>query len=186
MAKKSISEGRRVKVRKISRRGADVKGGSKLPQPKPGYDSPYSYDSPFTQPIILAEAAPMPESQMSSLEKMGLARQGISKRDLESLKEKAGLDYDKIAKALSVTRATLINKKGKEKFSPTISERIVSLADLYSYGFEVFEDEERFNYWMSAPNTALGGKAPIDIVDNQFGREEIRAILGRIEYGVYS
>ena len=27
---------------------------------------------------------------------------------------------------------------------------------------------------------------PFDIVDNQFGREEIKNILGRIEYGVYS
>jgi uncharacterized protein (DUF2384 family) len=39
---------------------------------------------------------------------------------------------------------------------------------------------------MVAPNKALGGKAPFDIINSQFGREEVKNILGRIEYGVYS
>jgi putative toxin-antitoxin system antitoxin component (TIGR02293 family) len=136
--------------------------------------------------IILSEAADKPEAQMMPLEKMSIVRIGVSKKDLEGLKEKTALDYDKLAKALSVTRATLINKKREEKFNASLSERIVGLADIYSYGYEVFEDGERFNQWMFRPNRALGGQAPYDLIDNQFGREEIRNIIGRIEYGVYS
>jgi putative toxin-antitoxin system antitoxin component (TIGR02293 family) len=126
------------------------------------------------------------ESQMTPLEKMDMVRVGVTKRDLERLKERTELDYDMLAHALSVTRATLINKKGKEKFNSSVSERIVSLADLYSYGYEVFEDEERFNGWMFRPNKALGGKTPYELIDNQYGREEVRNIIGRIEHGVYS
>lgn len=135
---------------------------------------------------ILSDAANKPENHMTPLEKMSIVHSGISKKDLESLKKKAGLDYDDLAKALSVTRATLINKKGSQKFNPAVSERIVSLADIYSYGYEVFEDKERFNHWMFRPNQALGGKIPYDFLDNQFGREEIRNLIGRIDYGVYS
>ena len=142
------------------------------------------YNKNFT--IILSDAADKPEAQMIPLEKMSIVRRGISKKDLEGLKEKTALDYDKLAKALSVTRATLINKKRDEKFNASLSERIVGLADIYSYGYEVFEDGELFNRWMFRPNRALGGQAPYDLVDNQFGREEIRDIIGRIEYGVYS
>lgn len=143
-----------------------------------------TYKINFT--IILSDAAHKPESQMMPLEKMSIVRNGVSKKDLEGLKEKTALDYDKLAKALSVTRATLINKKREEKFNASLSERIVGLADIYSYGYEVFEDGERFNQWMFRPNRALGGQAPYDLIDNQFGREEIRNIIGRIEYGVYS
>ncbi len=135
---------------------------------------------------ILADAAHKPESQMTSLEKMNVARFGVSKKDLESLKTKTKLDYNRLAKALSVTRVTLINKKKQEKFNATLSERIIGLADIYSYGYEVFEDEERFNQWMLKPNQALSGKTPFELIDNQFGREEIRNIIGRIDYGVYS
>ena len=142
------------------------------------------YNKDFT--IILSDAADKPEAQMIPLEKMSIVRSGVSKKDLEGLKEKTALDYDKLAKALSVTRATLINKKRDEKFNASLSERIVGLADIYSYGYEVFEDGELFNRWMFRPNQALGGQAPYDLIDNQFGREEIRDIIGRIEYGVYS
>jgi putative toxin-antitoxin system antitoxin component (TIGR02293 family) len=123
---------------------------------------------------------------MTPLEKMDVAQRGVSKKDLEKLKNKTSLDYGNLAKALSVTRATLINKKGKTKFNPVLSERIVGLADIYSYGYEVFENDERFNKWMCSPNQALGGKPPFELVNSQFGREEIRNIIGRIEYGVYS
>ncbi len=138
------------------------------------------------QPIILSYAADKPESTMTALEKMKLARTGISKQDLELLKQTTGLDYDSLAKGLAVTKATLFNKKGQEKFSADLSERIVSLADIYSYGYAVFEDVERFNTWMHSPNQALGAQAPYFLVDNQFGREEVKDLIGRIEYGVYS
>ena len=140
----------------------------------------------ITFSTVLIASSQKPENRMTSLEKMHVVKSGVSKKDLESLKEKTALDYDKLARALSVTRATLINKKKEEKFNAVLSERIVGLADIYSYGYEVFEDEVRFNQWMFRPNLALNGQAPYSLIDNQFGREEIRNIIGRIEYGVYS
>lgn len=136
--------------------------------------------------VLLIGSARKPENQMTSLEKMEIVHSGLSKKDLESLKTKTKLDYGNLAKALSVTRATLINKKKQQKFSAVLSERIMSLADIYSYGYEVFEDEDRFNRWMFHPNQALNGQAPYELMDNQFGREEVKDIIGRIAYGVYS
>ena len=125
-------------------------------------------------------------SDLTPFEKMHVVREGVSKKDLEILKAKTNMDYTSLAKALSVTRATLINKKGSERFNPSLSERIVSLADIYSFGFEIFEDEALFNQWMQKPNKALGGEIPLDVIDNQFGREEVKNVIGRIAYGVYS
>jgi len=39
---------------------------------------------------------------------------------------------------------------------------------------------------MFKPNQALGGKTPFELIDNQFGREEVKNVIGRIDYGVYS
>lgn len=130
--------------------------------------------------------AAIPLYDMTSIQKMRIIKKGISKSYLEKLKQTTGLDYDSLAAALAVTRATLINKKGDDTFSDQISERIVALADLYSYGYEVFEDKTNFNKWLFVPNQALGGIIPFDILDNQYGRQEIFNLLGRIEYGVYS
>ncbi len=136
--------------------------------------------------IIFSGTVKKPESQMSPIEKMERMHVGISKKELETLKSRAKLDYDKLAKLLSVTRATLINKPSSEKFNSALSERILGLADIYSYGYDVFEDEEKFNQWMFKQNRALGQKTPYEVCNNQFGREEVKNIIGRIDYGVYS
>lgn len=136
--------------------------------------------------VILHHASKKPESRMTSFEKIDIIREGISKEDLEHLKEKTDLDYNQLSKVLSVARATLINKKGSAKFDMVLSERIVGVADIYSYGYEVFEDEHRFNDWIFRSNQALGGQSPYDLLDNQYGREEVKSLIGRIAYGVYS
>lgn len=136
--------------------------------------------------VILDNASKKPESRMTSFEKIDIIREGISKKDLEHLKEKTDLDYGQLSKVLSVARATLINKKGNAKFDTVLSERIVGVADIYSYGYEVFEDESRFNEWIFRANQSLGGQSPYDLLDNQYGREEVKNLIGRIDYGVYS
>lgn len=146
---------------------------------------PYLSSPPRFRSII-GGASSRPEWQMTAVEKMDLVKEGVNKKKLESLKSKMNLDYDKLSTMLSTTRATLINKKGTEVFSASLSERIVSVAEVYSYGFEVFESEAAFNEWVMRPNRALGGKPPFDLLDNQFGRDEVKNLLGRIEYGVYS
>lgn len=130
--------------------------------------------------------AAVPLTDLTSYQKMNIVRSGVTKSYLTQLKEETSLDYDALAQALSVTRSTLINKKGSQKFSNHVSERIVAVAELYSFGYEVFEDKDKFNRWMFASNQALGGAAPFDFMDNQFGREEVRNLIGRIAYGVFS
>lgn len=142
-----------------------------------------SYDSPSR---ILRSASTRPENRLSSFEKMKIVRDGILKKDLESLKAKIGVDYTELAKALSVTRATLINKKKTERFGLALSEKILDIADLYAFGFEVFQGEDAFRQWMDTPVQSLGFEKPSTFIDNQFGRQEVRNIIGRIAYGVYS
>lgn len=128
----------------------------------------------------------IPLVDLTPYQKMQIVRDGVTKTYLKKLKDETSLDYDALAQALSVTRSTLINKKGEQKFNDHISEGIIALAEIYSFGYEVFEDKDNFNNWMFAPNQALSGATPFNLMDNQFGREEIRNLIGRIAYGVYS
>ena len=127
-----------------------------------------------------------PESHMTALEKMDMARKGISKKSLETMKEKTGLGYERLARTLSVTKATLINKKRAEKFGPTLSESIVGLADIYSYGYEVLERKNNLINGCPAPIRLWVGEPPVDVAGSQFGPRRSKNIIGRIDYGVYS
>ena len=122
---------------------------------------------------------------MDTGEKITIIRNGVSKNDLEEIKEHSGLDYDTLSTILAVSRATLINKKGLEKFDTATSERILLLADTLSYGESVFEDKDRFNSWMKNSNKALGNRTPIQLMDTIYGIQEVKNLIGRIEYGVF-
>ncbi|MDB5206975.1 MAG: hypothetical protein JWR72_2050 [Flavisolibacter sp.] len=124
--------------------------------------------------------------QLNSFEKISAIREGVSKEELENLKNGAGLDYDTLAQALNVAKATLHNKKGKAKFDKYISERVFLIADLYSFGYDVFGNREKFNDWMKTENRALGGITPVSLMDTLYGTEEVKHLIGRIAYGVYS
>lgn len=128
----------------------------------------------------------VPIHQWSSYQKIEAIRDGISKEELENLKEQSDLDYNILAKILAVTKATLHSKKGTEKFDTYISERIFLVADLYSLGYEVFGNRQKFNTWMKSEVRALGYVSPLSMIDTLYGVEVVRNLIGRIAYGVYS
>ncbi len=128
----------------------------------------------------------MPIHQWSSYQKIETIKEGISKEELENLKEQTGIDYNMLAKVLAVTKATLHNKKGKSRFDAFVSERILLLADIYSFGYAVFKEREKFNRWMKTPNRALGNIIPLNLTETVYGMEEVKNLIGRIDYGVYS
>jgi acyl carrier protein len=55
-----------------------------------------------------------------------------------------------------------------------------------NFATEVFENAEIAEDWLNSPNFALGDKVPYDLLDTDAGIEQVRNLLGRIEYGVYS
>ena len=123
---------------------------------------------------------------MTSFEKINIIRNRISKNDLEEFMKIAQLDCNTLSEMLAISKVTINNKKGKGKFSIQVSAKIVELADTYSYGFKVFGDELRFNSWMFKPNAALGGLPPNKFLNTQCGIEEVKNIIGRIDYGILS
>lgn len=145
-----------------------------------------SYKANPLKKVVANTAKVVPVYRWSSFAKIDAIRDGITKEELENLKAEAEIDYDTLALVLNVTKATLHNKKGKAKFDPSVSERIFYLADLYSYGYEVFGNKTKFNQWMKKENSALGNVSPISLLDTLYGMEEVKHLIGRIEYGVYS
>jgi uncharacterized protein (DUF2384 family) len=132
---------------------------------------------------MMAREGEVPVYRADSFSKIAYIQNGITKDDVDDFKLKAGLDYESLARLLHVTKATLFNRQGR-RFDKQLSERLVLLEDLYSYGYSVM-GAAKFNLWMKADNVALQ-KRPLDLADTLYGIQEIRALVGRIDYGVYS
>ena len=57
---------------------------------------------------------------------------------------------------------------------------------LMTKGAEVFGSPDNFKRWFAAPNIALGGMAPNEIVNLKNGLQMVMDELGRIEHGVFA
>ncbi len=125
-------------------------------------------------------------SRWSNSEKIDIVHSGISKQQFLDFKKGTALDYDDLARILGVTRATLHNKSEDGRFSTGVSEKVLRLAAIFAYGREVFGTNERFSQWLQSDIIALGAHKPIELLDTGFGMDEVLAIIGRIDYGVYS
>ncbi|HMI04851.1 MAG TPA: antitoxin Xre/MbcA/ParS toxin-binding domain-containing protein [Pedobacter sp.] len=122
----------------------------------------------------------------SNFDKMASVKTGISKDSLVSFKQAINIDYDHLSVVLGTTKTTLHKKQGKDTFSPSISEKVIALMDVYSFGYQVFGDHDKFNKWVQTVNRALGNRIPLEVMDTIFGIDEVKSIIGRIQHGVYS
>jgi putative toxin-antitoxin system antitoxin component (TIGR02293 family) len=127
-----------------------------------------------------------PYSWNTNFDRMELVKVGVQKSIVIMFKQEINVDFEILSSILGTTKTTLHKKAPEETFSPSISEKFIALADLYKYGYEVFEDHDKFNKWVKTSNRALGDRVPLEVMDTFFGIEEVKNIIGRIEHGVYS
>ena len=111
-----------------------------LEAPEPAIASPRPSSKERELPAVPFETLP-------SQYKIGLVKNGISKKQLEAIKLETNFNYGTLSNLLSISRTTIINKKGDDRFDPSTSERIMRLAEILCYGREVFENREIFNIW---------------------------------------
>ena len=121
----------------------------------------------------------------SAVDKMAMAKKGVSKKQLNDIKDEAALDYDQLSRILATSRSSLISKKGTAKFNQDTSERILLLQDVITYGREIFGDKDTLNEWLKTPSEALRNVTPLSLMDTFYGIDEVKKELSRIAHGVY-
>ena len=121
----------------------------------------------------------------SLLTLIDIVRKGISSQDFTKIVDETPFSLSEWAHYLRLSERTLQRAQKEKKAFPSIqSERIVELVMLYQYGVQVFGSKDGFNSWLQAVSVALGGRAPKELLDTQFGISMVKDALGRIEHGV--
>ncbi len=66
------------------------------------------------------------------------------------------------------------------------STKLARLVRVVIRATEVFEDPEAAMQWLTAPNSALSGATPLNLLDTRIGTESVLETLGQIEHGVFA
>lgn len=81
-------------------------------------------------------------------------------------------------------RKTLANRRKLGTLTPEQSDRLMRVARVLALAEETFGSQEKAAVWMRRPTAALGGEAPLDLLDTDAGARAVEALLGRIAYGI--
>jgi putative toxin-antitoxin system antitoxin component (TIGR02293 family) len=116
-----------------------------------------------------------------------LIRQGLPSGSLTVLGEKLDLKNAALSQKLGIPPRTLTRRLSRHsRLTAAESDRTVRVARVYATAVEMIGNKVKAAEWLSTPNRALGGQAPIDQLDTDLGAREVENTLGRIAYGVYS
>jgi uncharacterized protein (DUF2384 family) len=100
----------------------------------------------------------------NELELIDILSKGLPLRAGTEIKKRFHYTDNQMAKALSLTPKTYRSRKA----------------------FNTFENEDLALEWLNKPQTALGGRIPIEMLETTAGQKLVGDLLTRIDYGVYS
>lgn len=116
-----------------------------------------------------------------------LIKEGIPWEVGNFLKESLRLSDNDFAKILGVSGKMLCRIRLEEKRLPYFaSDRLFRLARLFTMAKRVLGDENGASEWLKRPQWRLGGRVPLDLLETDPGANEVKNVLGRIEYGILS
>ena len=132
----------------------------------------------LTSPKALAALKELPLE-----ERIRFVQAGISKVQLTEIKEILHFDYDLLSRLLLLTNRSMHLKKGNEVFNPSVSDRIMAILELYSFGYDVMGRFADFHEWMRRPSEQLMGNTPLNVIATHPGLLAVRSALTNIQFG---
>jgi putative toxin-antitoxin system antitoxin component (TIGR02293 family) len=113
-------------------------------------------------------------------------REGLPFSSLEAVMERFDLNRDEVSSTLDLPPRTLARRRQERRLRPAESDRLFRLVRVAAQAVEVLGSEKKASRWLHASNRALGGEAPLALLDTDVGARQVEEVLGRIEHGVYS
>ncbi len=147
-----------------------------------------SVDIPLFRLLDILTLTPTQRQRIhSTLDLLPLSAAGLPISSAKSLQQKLLLSNKQMSRILGISESTLQRRyRSNTKLSEMESQIVIQLAELWIQGAETFDSETDFQDWLMQKNLALGERIPLQLLATPLGREHIKEVLLRIEWGIYS
>ena len=110
-------------------------------------------------------------------------REGFPQKVIEELMEAADLSIKELAACLDLSPRSLQRRRREGRLARYESDRIYRLARIVALAKSSLGGRNAAVRWLKRPNRALGGKAPLAVIDTELGARAVENVLGRIAFG---
>lgn len=121
---------------------------------------------------------------MSERDRVQSIKTGFSMDWAEAAKAAFQVTTDVMSRLLNLSTATYDRRRRDKKPLDIVgSERLDRIISIALLAEQVFEDQEAALQWVTTPNKALEGDAPLQHCDTEIGARQVRRILNALEWG---
>lgn len=110
-------------------------------------------------------------------------REGFPQEVIAKVMQSADITLKELAASLDLSPRSLQRRRREGKLAKYESDRIYRLARVIALAKRYIGDDDKARRWLKRPNRALGGRAPLDLIDTEPGARAVENALGRIAYG---
>lgn len=125
---------------------------------------------------------------LSPLETHDLVTQGVPVEALRQLMAAFRIiDRHTVLTAVGISERTLQRgEAANRRLDTNASDRTLRLASVTEQAIDVLGSQEAAERWLASPALGLDQRRPIDLLQSTEGTELVRALLTRIDHGVYA
>jgi putative toxin-antitoxin system antitoxin component (TIGR02293 family) len=113
--------------------------------------------------------------------------EGLPYTAFERLLANTSLSSNDALVLVNIPQRTLTRRKREGRFHLDESDRLMRASRIFARALSLFEgDRDAAKHWLSEPQRALGGEAPLTLARTEVGALEIERLIGRLEHGVFT
>jgi putative toxin-antitoxin system antitoxin component (TIGR02293 family) len=122
----------------------------------------------------------------SALEMALIIQKGLPALSLAHVCNRFSLEESRLAGILGLPSGSIrrLRRVPRRKLSPSVSDRLYRVADLFLLAYNVLEDETAAREWMLSPHPGLGNRVPCDLMGMEASAREVEDLLLRVDHGV--
>lgn len=121
----------------------------------------------------------------TALQYDALLRKGLALSVADAAAEKLAIGRERLARLIRISPSTL-ERRFKEKADLTGAEAdaLYRIIGVLGVAQRVLVDDANVAAWMSRAQPGLGGRVPLDLLDNAAGTEAVTLLLEQIYHGL--
>ncbi|HEU4577887.1 MAG TPA: antitoxin Xre-like helix-turn-helix domain-containing protein [Polyangiaceae bacterium] len=113
-------------------------------------------------------------------------RKGLPYSALEALQAALDSSVKELSAVLGIPERTIARRKDEQHLTAAESDRLYRVARTLAHAASVLGTLEKARLWLKRPSRALGGEAPLTLLDTDVGARQVEEALLRIVYGIHS
>jgi len=117
---------------------------------------------------------------------LAAVRAGFPYSAVTALARGTGMPEDAVLDLVGISPRTAARRRNQKRLTAEESDRLYRVSRVIAFAAGVLGEMDKARAWLERQNRALGGQAPLSMLDTDLGAREVEEVLTRLAHGIFS